>query len=278
MRDSVAESECAFVKRYATTFDQSIDNSNTTTATSESFYEAFTDAESSDWSDARRDRHLEEEAAAKTTATLNNTEDERMRDDFDKENTGTQQLPCTSATAEMIFHLLKYDCWPRYLRAGGVAPEFSDEELADEEGRKDSARPDHDEAAGPSSTKEKGKWPFLAFKPDSPNNSTKDKRRSAFFERFRFMKGGKDGTRSSGAGSPVNEQRHPAIHRTSSSRAGSSSEDRRKSYSSELEDEVGGCGKAGVSSVGSRRRHLFTRDKQISMPVECVQRIARTGN
>uniref|UniRef100_A0A8R1XVF2 RGS domain-containing protein n=1 Tax=Onchocerca volvulus TaxID=6282 RepID=A0A8R1XVF2_ONCVO len=25
-----------------------------------------------------------------------------------------------------IFHLLKYDCWPRYLRAGGVAPTFND--------------------------------------------------------------------------------------------------------------------------------------------------------
>ncbi|VDO53703.1 unnamed protein product, partial [Onchocerca flexuosa] len=25
-----------------------------------------------------------------------------------------------------IFHLLKYDCWPRYLRAGGVAPTFDD--------------------------------------------------------------------------------------------------------------------------------------------------------
>uniref|UniRef100_A0A915BZ47 RGS domain-containing protein n=1 Tax=Parascaris univalens TaxID=6257 RepID=A0A915BZ47_PARUN len=25
-----------------------------------------------------------------------------------------------------IFHLLKYDCWPRYLRAGGVAPNFDD--------------------------------------------------------------------------------------------------------------------------------------------------------
>ncbi|KHN72405.1 Regulator of G-protein signaling rgs-6, partial [Toxocara canis] len=25
-----------------------------------------------------------------------------------------------------IFHLLKYDCWPRYLRAGGVAPSFDD--------------------------------------------------------------------------------------------------------------------------------------------------------
>uniref|UniRef100_A0A1I7VGZ5 RGS domain-containing protein n=1 Tax=Loa loa TaxID=7209 RepID=A0A1I7VGZ5_LOALO len=26
-----------------------------------------------------------------------------------------------------IFHLLKYDCWPRYLRAGGVAPTFDDD-------------------------------------------------------------------------------------------------------------------------------------------------------
>ncbi|CAG9532876.1 unnamed protein product [Cercopithifilaria johnstoni] len=25
-----------------------------------------------------------------------------------------------------IFHLLKYDCWPRYLRAGGIAPTFDD--------------------------------------------------------------------------------------------------------------------------------------------------------
>uniref|UniRef100_A0A158Q5D1 RGS domain-containing protein n=1 Tax=Dracunculus medinensis TaxID=318479 RepID=A0A158Q5D1_DRAME len=25
-----------------------------------------------------------------------------------------------------IFHLLKYDCWPRYLRSGGVAPTFDD--------------------------------------------------------------------------------------------------------------------------------------------------------
>lgn len=28
--------------------------------------------------------------------------------------------------AFQIFHLLKYDCWPRYLRAGGVAPTFND--------------------------------------------------------------------------------------------------------------------------------------------------------
>ncbi|EYB97887.1 hypothetical protein Y032_0136g1981 [Ancylostoma ceylanicum] len=34
-----------------------------------------------------------------------------------------------------IFHLLKYDCWPRFLRAGGVQPEFSDEELAEEDER-----------------------------------------------------------------------------------------------------------------------------------------------
>ncbi|VDM12413.1 unnamed protein product [Wuchereria bancrofti] len=26
-----------------------------------------------------------------------------------------------------IFHLLKYDCWPRYLRAGGIAPTFDDD-------------------------------------------------------------------------------------------------------------------------------------------------------
>ncbi|KJH48409.1 regulator of G protein signaling domain protein [Dictyocaulus viviparus] len=34
-----------------------------------------------------------------------------------------------------IFHLLKYDCWPRFLRAGGVQPVFSDEELAEEDER-----------------------------------------------------------------------------------------------------------------------------------------------
>ncbi|VDK46687.1 unnamed protein product [Anisakis simplex] len=31
-----------------------------------------------------------------------------------------------------IFHLLKYDCWPRYLRAGGVAPTFDDQATGEE--------------------------------------------------------------------------------------------------------------------------------------------------
>lgn len=34
-----------------------------------------------------------------------------------------------------IFHLLKYDCWPRFLRAGGQQPEFTDDELAEEDER-----------------------------------------------------------------------------------------------------------------------------------------------
>uniref|UniRef100_A0A1I7WD11 Uncharacterized protein n=1 Tax=Heterorhabditis bacteriophora TaxID=37862 RepID=A0A1I7WD11_HETBA len=51
-------------------------------------------------------------------------------------------LPETNASRDMkfnneskIFHLLKYDCWPRFLRAGGIQPEFSDEELAEEDER-----------------------------------------------------------------------------------------------------------------------------------------------
>ncbi|PAV61394.1 hypothetical protein WR25_05135 [Diploscapter pachys] len=35
-----------------------------------------------------------------------------------------------------IFHLLKYDCWPRFLRSGGTQPDFTDEELAAEEDKK----------------------------------------------------------------------------------------------------------------------------------------------
>ncbi|CAD6185601.1 unnamed protein product [Caenorhabditis auriculariae] len=34
-----------------------------------------------------------------------------------------------------ILHLLKYDCWPRFLRAGGAQPDFTDDQLAEEEDR-----------------------------------------------------------------------------------------------------------------------------------------------
>ncbi|CAJ0953621.1 unnamed protein product, partial [Mesorhabditis belari] len=194
-----------------------------------------------------------------------------------------------------IFHLLKYDCWPRYLKAGGIAPEFSDEELADEADRKDSdGRGDHDDQAGPSGGggKEKGRgWASSAIAAiagsGSPNSSTKEKRRSGgFWHGFdrisrRLKKDGQSeahqGSRSSGgAGSPVAEKRHSQVHRTSSSRGGSSNEERRKSYSSELEDECCSTtgGRPGVSSVGSRRRHLFSQGKQISMPAEIHAQIS----
>ena len=60
------------------------------------------------------------------------------------------------------------------------------------------------------------------------------------------------------------------VHRTSSSRE----EDRRRSYSSEMEDDRVGHleseQRSGqqLSSTGSRRRHLFSQGKQYSMPAE----------
>ncbi|EJD73863.1 hypothetical protein, variant [Loa loa] len=57
-----------------------------------------------------------------------------------------------------IFHLLKYDCWPRYLRAGGVAPTFDD---------------DPDETSGTSTT---GGSTFRSISSGAPPPSTSSSR------------------------------------------------------------------------------------------------------
>ncbi|ETN70592.1 regulator of G protein signaling domain protein [Necator americanus] len=80
-------------------------------------------------------RHIyERHFAANSTEPVNvdNSTSKRIRETM---QAGKYPRNTFDLAQYQIFHLLKYDCWPRFLRAGGVQPEFSDEELAEEDER-----------------------------------------------------------------------------------------------------------------------------------------------
>ncbi|VDM52795.1 unnamed protein product [Angiostrongylus costaricensis] len=80
-------------------------------------------------------RHIYERHFATNSAepvNVDNSTSKRIRETMEA---GKYPRNTFDLAQYQIFHLLKYDCWPRFLRAGGVQPEFSDEELAEEDER-----------------------------------------------------------------------------------------------------------------------------------------------
>ncbi|VDO95277.1 unnamed protein product [Heligmosomoides polygyrus] len=174
-----------------------------------------------------------------------------------------------------IFHLLKYDCWPRFLRAGGVQPEFSDEELAEEDEwqhRLDIGEdlPENHSARSTSETERQPSTSLLTLCSDRKKFADKDKLRSLLwhgFDRFSRKLRSEPVARSTG-GSPVGSRMpHQTVHRTSSTRV---IDESRRSCSSSDENDLTLAARGGLTgSAGSKRRQVFaTVGKQFSMPTE----------
>ncbi|WKY14405.1 hypothetical protein Q1695_000169 [Nippostrongylus brasiliensis] len=185
-----------------------------------------------------------------------------------------------------IFHLLKYDCWPRFLRAGGVQPEFSDEDLAEEDEwqhRLDIGE-DLSKSHGQRTASEgdrQASTSLLTLCSDRKKFADKEKLRSLLwhgFDRFSRKLRREPVARSTG-GSPLGPRlSHQMMHRTSSSRA---IDESHRSCSSSDENDIitttthhtarGGPigGSSSSAASGSNRRHQFaTAGKQYSMPTE----------
>ncbi|GMT35769.1 hypothetical protein PFISCL1PPCAC_27066, partial [Pristionchus fissidentatus] len=185
-----------------------------------------------------------------------------------------------------IFHLLKYDCWPRYLRSGGVAPQFTPEEEnelrrrlfsgeEDSEGdlprmnlgdKEDESGERRDGSPPPQTTPVKkglkGRLERLAASPsDQIQNNQGKSRIWSGFDRFskKLRRGGDQSQSTSGkyrtmTGSPMTSSR--SVQRSGSSRK--SEQPVRRSYSSEIESTTDGHEERNASRAW-RSPHFVTK-------------------
>lgn len=185
-----------------------------------------------------------------------------------------------------ILHLLKYDCWPRFVRSGGNQPDFTDDELAEEEERqrrielgeendsisKHSTPPPLFSSANKPTLVE----PIAAISSDvkkTPyNENGKDKRKSILWHGLdRFSRKLRKGDSSTLSSSQVPQSKF------TDEREENINEEPRRSYSTELDGsrekienkKNANTGRSVIGSAGSKRRHIFaTGGKQFSMPAE----------
>ncbi|GMR63057.1 hypothetical protein PMAYCL1PPCAC_33252 [Pristionchus mayeri] len=202
-----------------------------------------------------------------------------------------------------IFHLLKYDCWPRYLRSGGVAPQFTPEEenelrrrlfAGEEESENDIPRMnlgDKEDDSGergkdgspppPTSPTKKGIKGRLERLAGSPSKSIvffqgKSRIWSGFDRFSKKLRRGQDQSQSTSGetesimGSPLTSSR--SVQRTGSGRK--TEQPVRRSYSSEIESTTDGH-EERMSNRGAWRSPHFVTKYCTLMNGECMnERVA----
>uniref|UniRef100_A0A8R1IXE5 RGS domain-containing protein n=1 Tax=Caenorhabditis japonica TaxID=281687 RepID=A0A8R1IXE5_CAEJA len=176
---------------------------------------------------------------------IDNSTSKRIRETVES---GTFPLDTYDVAQYQILHLLKYDCWPRFLRStNNVQPSFTDEELAD-----DDEKNGHSQATSLNNTNE-----FVAAAQQSqtaPNApaATKEKRKSILWHGLdRFSR---------------------RLRRGDSNTTTNCDDDADADASGSA---VGGRGVVG--SAGSKRRYIFAASQQYSMPAEMTSPVKKNS-
>ncbi|EGT30156.1 CBN-RGS-6 protein [Caenorhabditis brenneri] len=177
---------------------------------------------------------------------IDNSTSKRIRETVES---GAFPLDTYDVAQYQILHLLKYDCWPRFLRStNNTQPSFTDEELAADDEEKNG----HSQPTSLNNTNE-----FEAAAQQSqpaPNapTATKEKRKSILWHGLdRFSR---------------------RLRRGDSNTATNCDDDADASASGSA---VGGRGVVG--SAGSKRRYIFAASKQYSMPAEMTSPVKKNS-
>ncbi|CAB3399528.1 unnamed protein product [Caenorhabditis bovis] len=181
---------------------------------------------------------------------IDNSTSKRIRETV---NSGAFPKDTYDVAQYQILHLLKYDCWPRFLRStSNIQPTFTDEELAADEDEKNGPS----QPASTTNTSEFGESSSQQA-PQSQAVSvcvTKEKRKSLLWHGLdRFSRRLRRGESSA----PTNADEADASGSGSSLQAA--------------------AGRGVVGSAGSKRRYIFAASKQYSMPVEMTSPVKKNS-
>uniref|UniRef100_F1KSK7 Regulator of G-protein signaling rgs-6 n=1 Tax=Ascaris suum TaxID=6253 RepID=F1KSK7_ASCSU len=191
-----------------------------------------------------------------------------------------------------IFHLLKYDCWPRYLRAGGVAPNFDDARGEDHPGPSTQPTQTSQQQSGDKKRKS------LLWHGLKPRFSRRKKESRTMSSTHSYGSGGSPQTAETRSCGGVETDRHSPVERFASGgtptaivssplsvdgqiarvtfSGQSCSPQPCGSFDSVGDEQLGDVFSASDASIstrmtwsGSKRRHKFTNfGKQFSVPAE----------
>ncbi|EFO82243.1 CRE-RGS-6 protein [Caenorhabditis remanei] len=177
---------------------------------------------------------------------IDNSTSKRIRETVES---GAFPLDTYDVAQYQILHLLKYDCWPRFLRStNNTQPSFTDEELAADDEEKNG----HSQPTSLNNTNEfEAAAQHSQPAPNAPA-ATKEKRKSILWHGLdRFSR---------------------RLRRGDSNTTTNCDDDADASASGSA---VGGRGVVG--SAGSKRRYIFAASKQYSMPAEMTSPVKKNS-